>query len=142
MKQMDRQRGFTLLEAIVAMVLISGAGAALFAWINTSLISLHRIQETNIRVEATRNVLEFMNSVNPMQAPEGGSDLGTYRLRWRSEVIRPPQDGSSYPQGVSLYQLALYRTQVVVEKMDGERWFDLTLKQVGYKKVREIKLPF
>ena len=137
-----RQGGFTLLEAIVALVLISGAGVALFAWVNASLISLHRIQETNTRVAATRNVLEFMNSVNPMQMQEGSGDLGAYRLRWRAEAMRPPQDGASYPQGISLYQLALYRTQVVVEKRGGEHWFDLTLKQVGYKKVRELQLPF
>ena len=35
-------RGFTLLEAIVAMVLISAMGGALFAWINTELQALER----------------------------------------------------------------------------------------------------
>ena len=137
-----RQRGFTLLEAIVALVLISGAGASLFAWINTSLNSLYRIQETNTRVEATRNVLTFMHAVNPMQAPEGTSELGAYRVRWKAEITHPPQDGANYPQGISLYQLALYRTRVMVERQDGEYWFDLALKQVGYKKVRELQRPF
>jgi len=88
----QRQRGFTLLEAVVAMVLISGAGAALFAWINSELGALARVQ-----------------------------------------------DGVSYPRGVSLYQLALYDNYVTVQQTDGTRWFDFTLRQVGYKRVREIK---
>jgi len=53
-----RQSGFTLLEAVVSMVLISGAGFALFGWINSNIIALNRIQETNTRSAATQNVVE------------------------------------------------------------------------------------
>ena len=37
----------------VRAVLISGAGYALFGWINTNIMTLARIQETNARAEAT-----------------------------------------------------------------------------------------
>ena len=33
----NTQRGFTLIEAIVAMVLIASTGMALFSWINSNL---------------------------------------------------------------------------------------------------------
>ena len=42
-----QQRGFSLLEAVVSIVLISTTGLALFSWINSNLISLGRVQETN-----------------------------------------------------------------------------------------------
>lgn len=136
------QQGFTLIEAIVALVLISTTGMALFAWVNTNLMTLNRIEAIDAQNEATLNVLDYMNSVNPMLAPDGKIDLGKYQLRWHAEPDTGIRDGASYPFGVSLYQLALYQTKVLVSKPDGDPWFDLELQQVGYKKVRELKLPF
>jgi len=137
-----RQQGFTLLEAIVAMVLIAGAGMALFSWINTNIISLSRVQEINAQAEAQANVLAYMDTVNPMMMPEGKAELGSYRLQWKAEAVTAVQDGANYPYGISLYQLALYRTAIQVEKADGRHWFDMALRQVGYKKVRELRPPF
>jgi len=136
------QRGFTLLEAIVAMVLIAGAGMAIFSWINTNIMTLNRVQDVNARTEATANIVAYMSAVNPMLLPEGKADLGAYHLRWKAEPVTAIQDGANYPQGISLYQLALYQTTVNVENQDGQPWFDVALRQVGYKKVREIRPPF
>jgi len=133
-----RHAGFTLLEAIVAMVLISGAGMALFTWINQNISSLHRILESNARAEATTNVLEYMTRVNPMLTPEGSTDLESYRLRWIAKQEGEPRDGNSAPFGINLYQFALYDTQVSVQRQDGQAWFDLKLRLLGYKKVREL----
>ncbi|MBI5910003.1 MAG: type II secretion system protein [Betaproteobacteria bacterium] len=138
--RVNGQRGFTLLEAVVAMVLISGAGLALFAWINTELSALSRLQQTNARVEAMVNVVEYMHTVNPMLSPEGGVSFAAYRLTWKAKAVTAVQDGVSYPRGMSLYQLALYDNYVAVQQADGTRWFDLTLRQVGYKRVRDNKL--
>ena len=80
----NRQKGFTLLEAIVALVLIGSAGMALFSWINGNYISLSRIRDVNARSEATVNVLEYMDRVNPMLTPDGVAPLGAYSIRWRS----------------------------------------------------------
>ena len=135
------ERGFTLLEAMVALALIAGAGMALFAWINTSLQSLTRVQEVNARAEATVNVLEYMARVNPLIAPEGVADLGVYRFAWKATPITALQDGANYPRGVSLYRLALFETRVSITKAAGS-WFDISLRQVGYKKVREPARPF
>lgn len=135
-----RQSGFTLLEAIVALVLISGAGMALFSWINQSITSLTKIQEANARSEATINILEYMDRVNPMLMPEGTAPLGAYSIRWRAQPISNITEGASYPQGLSLFQLALYRTDISVRKAQDMTWFELRLQQVGYKKVRSISL--
>ena len=136
---MTGQRGFSLLEAVVAMVLISGAGAALFSWINTELGSVSRLQQSNAKAEALVNVLELMHTVNPMLTPEGALSFAAYRLTWKAQEVTPVQDGLSYPRGISLYQLALYDTLVRVINPDGTPWFDFTLRQVGYKRVRDNK---
>lgn len=122
------------------MVLISGAGYALFGWINSNIMALNRIHETNTRSAATQNILEYMESINPMLKQEGSTVLGDYRIRWKAKPITLIQDGSAYPEGTSLYQLALYDTMVEVETGDEKPWFDFHLRQVGYKKVRSLSL--
>ena len=121
------------------MVLISGAGAALFAWINSELGALARVQQSDARADAMVNAVEFMHTVNPMLSPEGKVAIAGYTLVWKATAVSVVQDGVSYPRGVSLYQLALYDNYVTVQQTDGTRWFDFTLRQVGYKRVREIK---
>lgn len=142
MSRKNSQLGFTLIEAIVALVLIGSTGMALFSWINTNIITLNRVQEINAQSEATRNIVEYMNAINPMITPEGKVDFGSYRITWQAEIATDIKDGANYPRGVGLYQLAMYRTNIDARKASGEPWFDLTLQQVGYKKVRELKVAF
>ena len=122
------------MEAVVAMVLISGVGYALFGWINSNIISLNLIRDANARAEATQNILEYMSTINPMIKPEGNASLGIYKIRWQSKPATLIQDGKS------LYQLALYDTMIKTEGSDGLQWFEFRLRQVGYKKVREVNL--
>lgn len=131
-----RQAGFTLLEAIVALVLISSAGLALFSWINGSIMALSRVHDVNARSEATANILEYMDRVNPMLTPEGGVPLGAYSIKWQSQATTNVTEGVNYPQGQSLYQMALYNTAISVSATGGRAWFELKLQQVGYKRVR------
>jgi general secretion pathway protein I len=135
------QRGFTLLEAIVAMVLISTLGGALLSWLNTEIVSLGRMQDSSARAEATANAVEFMENVNPMLRPEGKVSFAAFGLAWQARATTPIQDGTSYPQGIGLYQLAMYDTTVQLAHGDGSEWFKFTLAQVGYKRVRDNK-PF
>jgi len=137
-----QQHGFTLMEAIVSLVLIATTGMALFSWVNSNLMTLNRVQENNAENDATLNALEYMRSINPMSTPQGQANLGAYRLSWNAVATTEPRDGASYPVGTGLYQLATYQTNLTVQKPNGQFWFGFTLQQVGYKKVRTILPPF
>lgn len=137
-----RQLGFTLVEAIVALVLIATTGMALFSWINSNVIALSRVQDINAESMATQNALEYMHNINPMASPEGQANLESFRLSWEAEATADPRDGVGYPYGIGLYQLGMYQTRVRVQKPNGTPWFEFTLQQVGYKKVRELSTPF
>ena len=137
-----RARGFTLIEAVVAMVLVAILGMTLFSWVNTNLIALGRIDEANQRNAATLNVLRYMQSVNPMQRPTGKANFGQYEIEWKAEPIYPPRDGTGYPRGKSLYVLALYQTKVTVVRSDEPHWFELDLKLTGYNQVRSNRMLF
>ena len=136
------QRGFTLIEAIVALVLMATTGMALFSWINTNVMTLGRVQSSNARDAATANALQILHNVNPMETPQGEVKLGTYSVKWKAEALTEPRDGASYPSGIGLYQFVMYQTHVDVKTEDGKDWFDFKLQQVGFKKVRDIRPPF
>lgn len=127
--------GFTLLEAIVALVIFSTAGLALFSWINQNLQALARAQEVSEVARAKRNVLEFMGDINPMLRGAGGNDFGLYKVAWRSAETRAPRDNSGYPTGNGSFSVALYRTTIDVTRANGARWFSFELMQAGYRRL-------
>jgi general secretion pathway protein I len=135
------QRGFSLLESVVALVIIASAGWALFSWLNASIVSLRRVEDANARSAATVNAVEFMQSVNPMQRPQGQVDLGDTRIRWTATPLTQPLAGVNPNRGRSDFDLALYDT-VVRASRDDRPWFELRMKLVGYKRVRQTVSPF
>ena len=126
--------GFTLLEAIVALVIFSTAGLALFSWINQNLQALARAQEVSEATRAKRNVLEFMSDINPMQRGSGNNDFGLYKITWRSAEKIAPRDNSGYPAGAGSFSVALYATAIDVSRANGARWFSFELTQAGYRR--------
>jgi len=135
------QRGFTLLEAIVALVLLASTGIALLSWINTNLMSLQRVQQAQQRQQAIQNALVFMETINPLEKPQGKETIGIYQIDWNATAIELPKDGVTSIGGISLFQVGLYETEVkVMVKKDLLAQF--TLRQTGYKQVRQFKDDF
>lgn len=135
------QRGFTLLEAIVALVLLASTGIALLSWINTNLMSLQRVQQAQQRQQAIQNALVFMETINPLEKPQGKETIGIYQIDWNVTAIELPKDGVTSIGGISLFQVGLYETEVkVMVKKDLLAQF--TLRQTGYKQVRQFKDDF
>jgi general secretion pathway protein I len=137
-----RQRGFSLIEAVVAMTLIATLGATLFSWVASSVAALGRVEQAAAQDAARLNVLAFMHTVNPMQRPQGSADFGDLRIEWRARAVQPPQDQRGYPRGLGLYQVGLYETRIVATRPgEPEPWLDMTLQQTGWRKVRDLQFP-
>jgi general secretion pathway protein I len=136
MLSIKKLNAFGLLEAIVALVLVSMVGLALFTWINSNLSILYRLQETQQRHEAARNAMIFMENINPMQEPNGEHDLGYYRFVWRSKVLVEPINSASGLRGVGLYIIGLYEMQVDIY-LEQQLITQISLQQVGYEQVRQ-----
>ncbi len=130
-----KQAGFTLLEAMVSLILIATVGMALLDWINTNFNVLQRVETIQERTEATRNALVFMETINPLERKQGSENIGIYQFNWSAEPVILPKSGVS-PQGgyVSLYEIALYDTTVEVKFRETNTLITrFTLRQVGYK---------
>jgi Tfp pilus assembly protein PilV len=127
------QEGFALLEGLVAIALLAGTMVAIFALVGNILDSASRVGRSNASVQITKNAIETMTTVNPMLQESGKIDLGPYAVAWTSEAITPIIDRAS-----SLYQIGLYTTAVRVEEQPGSVLANFTLRQIGYRRVRDL----
>ena len=138
-----RQAGFGLLEALVALVLLSSIGFTLLSWVQQNLDSMQRMKGFYAEQEARRTVAEWAYALNPMEKPDGEVRFGSIRLIWKSELKGEKVAQTGYPQGVGLYDVALYDVSLAVfRKSESTPWFEETLTAVGHKKVRDLGNPF
>jgi hypothetical protein len=126
------QQGFALLEGLVAIALLAGTMVAIFALVGSILDSASRVGRSNASIQVTTNAIEVMTAVNPMVQRSGKIDLGPYTVAWTSAAITPIIDRAG-----SLYQIGLYHTEVRVEDQPGSVMEDFTLRQIGYRRVRD-----
>jgi general secretion pathway protein I len=129
---MRRVRGFTLLEAIVALVIFAMGAFSLYGWLSTNLITLDRARSGSEALVIKQSALELLRDVNPMLTPSGEREAGALQVQWTAEPLQPIRRGSSQVGGSSRYEVGLYQMQVRVR--DGGREVgEFSLRQLGYR---------
>ena len=128
--------GFSLLEAIVALTILSAAGLALFAALSQSVQMVGRAEQAREADLALRNALAWVEQINPMEAPDGEQAVGSYILRWHAEPLEPPLDGATGYLQPGLHLVGLYRLQLELWR-DGVLQREAALNRVGHRQVRE-----
>ncbi len=126
--------GFTLLEAIVAVVLLSTAGLVLFSWINASFDSLNRIEVSNARAAAELNAMEFMKTVNPMEQPTGRVKLGEIEMNWRATPVGEPVQNRTDTREPGPFMVAMYQIEVSLDGRPRLEPYAIQLRQMGYRR--------
>lgn len=132
-----RSRGLSLIEVIVALVVISGFGAALFVWAGQTLQMVSRAAALQQQTELERNITELASSLNPAERPSGEVRSATHRYQWRTNVSRGPTDQTRHPIGISPYEVALYSVRFTVTDLAAPATPLLSDRVVaGYRQVR------
>lgn len=130
-----RQHGFTLLEAIVALVIFSMTAIALYGWQGTNLQTMQRAEAHARHNELVRSALGVLAQVNPMLMPAGERPMGRLTVQWVSKPLQPVKPGVSALGMPGIFDLGLYVLDVQVRD-DGKPLTSFQVRQVGYKQVR------
>ena len=132
--------GFTLLEAIVALVVFTMGAFALSGWLATNVIALGRIKAQQEREHVMASALDLVRRSNPMQAEEGYRELGDMAVRWKATLIEPAKPSVSQGGSPGLYAVGLYDVDVRVSRASREI-HQFRVRQVGWRQVRATAEP-
>lgn len=131
-------RGFSLLEAIVALTIFSMCAVALYGWLATNVRALGRAEAQQTRVRDGRAALAVLESVNPMAEPRGERSLpGGLQVRWTSRELVPPRPGKGPGGSTLVFDLALYNLEVEVLRQ-GQATNRFTVRRAGWKTARTL----
>lgn len=114
-----RSRGFTLLEVIVALVILATSGLVIFGWINQNLATATRLRESQARSQLQIEGVSWLATIDPAAEPEGEREMGGLRMTWRATLLEPAR--LEYDMGGNLtprWAIGLYRVNANITRLD------------------------
>ena len=133
----EHGRGFTLLEVIVALVILSTSGLVLFGWINQNLATATRLRESQARSQLQLEGVSWLATINPAAEPEGERELPGLRLAWRTTLVEPVHPEYTFGNSfLPRWALGLYRVQASITRLDDGVRADWEQIAAGWKPVR------
>ena len=137
MKARNRQTGFSLLEAIVALTILATSGIALFSWFSVTYDGLIRLQDIQERHQLMDDLHAYFSTLNIQQETSQRMAVNGYVVDWRSQLVEPKQMGRSSAGALGNFDLGLYDVDIVINKDD--RFIgEYETRLVGYESVRDI----
>ena len=131
-------RGFTLLEAIVALVIFSMGSMALYSWLGVNVKTLLRIQELQEKVALSTSALEAVRSINPMKSPRGQREIGEIVVEWSATAVEPPKQGHTQVGVPTIFRMGLFLVNVRVLR-DGTEVDAFQVRQLGYEQTGSLE---
>lgn len=133
-----RQVGFTLLEAIVALVIFSMGSLALYSWLGVNIKTLLRVQERREVAALTTSALDALRRVNPMESPRGRREIGQLVMEWDAQPVEPARSAVTQVGLPTIFQVGLYSLDVRLS-VDGEEVQRFQVRQLGYEQTGALE---
>lgn len=128
------QAGFTLLEAIVALVVFTMGALALYGWLSTNIITLDRIRARQQLELTMHSTLDLIRRTNPMDTPVGERQVGDLKVSWISALLEPAKPNVVQSGRPGIFVVGLYEVSVRVSR-NGQLLQTFQVRQVGWKQV-------
>lgn len=134
-----RERGFTLLEAMVALAIFSMVAIGIYSWVNTNLITLNRLAEVAATEQVLNSSIERLKLVDMSKETNGRFNVNGYWVDWKAEPVEPWKNGVTAAGAIGLYDIGLMNVSLAFSK-DGRAVGGYQYRHAAYKQVREFKL--
>lgn len=133
-----RARGFSLLEAIVALVILSAAMLGAYGWLATDVRALQNVRALALEEAAVQQALAQLEQTDLAAQPSGSIAWRDYRIEWNATALEPARAGRSTTGQRGSYELTLHRVSLAV--FAGERLIGTPqLRMVQYTAARDAQ---
>ncbi|MEM9300730.1 MAG: prepilin-type N-terminal cleavage/methylation domain-containing protein [Pseudomonadota bacterium] len=130
-------RGFTILEALVAIVVASAVCLALYAWMNSAIITLDKSRSAMLKSELMIQAENLLATVNPMREPDGSVQFVLGTVSWNAFPIEGPGDGFHPITGAySDFRVALFEIDVTLELAETGETDQFVSRRAGWERTR------
>ena len=137
----EASRGFTLLEAIVAVAVVGIALVPVITFISQMVSALTRAGDSNARSLAQHAIIELLEPLNPLSHPIGDDQIGDLLIHWESASIIIPNKQVRVGAGLAGYSLGFYNVTVSVARANTGPWFSFDMRKVGYERIGSFQMP-
>ena len=86
----DRVRGFSLLEAIVALTIVAVAILGAYAWVAGNIVSLTRVRDLALEEAALHQALGTLEQTDPVDGRRAASSGASSASTGRPSRSKPP----------------------------------------------------
>lgn len=128
----DSESGFSVLEAIIAMALLSVALLPMLALQSQFVDTALAVERAEVRISTRQNAANYLKSINFDQAPRGELDLGSRQLFWYATPISPPRNSWNSEIDPARYRLTLYQVAITVQNEEQVVTDQFNLEGLGW----------
>lgn len=137
MRGVNPRRGFSLIEALVALAIASMTLMAIFELQIQMARSQERAALAIEQVAAQENALALTRSLNPMEQPQGRIELpGGDTVVWSAEPKSERRVNAGFPAADGTFEVQLYRVTVAVERAQGRPPAPLAFDRLGWRRLQ------
>ncbi len=130
----SRQRGFTLIEVLIASSIAVAAMGLLLGLFATSLDRMSRIEVHSQQLIAEKEVVGRMSLINPAEWRTGTGRVGKWKFTWETEALSEFEPTTDYfSSDAPPRNVALFLIKVNMVYVEGKT-VDFQLKKLGWLK--------
>ncbi|HAS6308621.1 type II secretion system protein [Vibrio vulnificus] len=125
------QRGFTLIEVLVALAILAAGFSVIFQMFQQSGITANRIQQVQHRVDVEQSIFMELSHINPSANQQGVGSQGDITFQWRATPISPLLRLRS-EDNTNQNHVQIFTINVVYQEKKVERSFEF--EQMGWER--------
>ncbi len=101
--------GFTILEAIVALVVFASGTIALYGLYSTNVTALVKSAESMRQAPLVRRAVEQLSALHFTDESSGEFEIEGVRFTWTADRLEPYRQGQNAAGAVGSFQVGLYQ---------------------------------
>ncbi|SHO57583.1 type II secretion system protein [Vibrio quintilis] len=86
---LKRLRGFTLIEVLIALAILSAGFAVIFPSFQQNIIVGEKIHQSQLKIMTERSLFTKLSQINPAKKQSGQGSLGDVYFKWQARPISP-----------------------------------------------------